>query len=213
MWSPDGTALAWALADSAGVYDFENGEYVTLIAFPEYATLFPVVWVPSVSWSDDGHLALTVHGAPYGGEDPKDSIIFDVAVLAEDGSLSVDAFLPRTGIWANPTYSPIVEGEDGTPEYQIAYFKAREPFNSRGSEYDLWVADSDGSNPRLLFPGLDRPGFRSPDPADGVAWSPSSRQIATIYQNNLWIVDVQTGLGYQITSDGQASNPRWSRTP
>jgi len=71
------------------------------------------------------------------------------------------------------------------------------------------VADRDGSNARVVFPGAERPGLR-PDPEDGIAWSPSARQIALIYQGNLWVIDVKTGQAYQITSDGQASRPRWS---
>jgi hypothetical protein len=61
------------------------------------------------------------------------------------------------------------------------------------------------------IPGADRPGFRSPDPEDGIAWSPMGRQLAFIYQKNLWIYDFETDLAHQITSDGQALRPRWSK--
>ena len=95
---------------------------------------------------------------------------------------------------------------------KIAFFEARESLNSLGSDYDLWISDSDGSNRELIFPGPNRLGAGiRPDPEDGIAWSPTGRQLAFIYQQNLWIYDFETGLAHQITSDGQASRPRWSR--
>ena len=214
-WSPDGQHIAWANADGVGVVDPQTGEFVPLLTFPEYAPLLEryrggAVWVPTLSWSDDGHLITTVHGAPYADEAPQDSIIFDLAVLDVETNLQINPFVPRAGIWASPSYSPGVEGPDGVPEYAIAYFKAREPLNSPGTQYDLVVADRDGSNARVVFPGPDRPGFR-PDPEDSIAWSPTGQQIAVIYQGNLWVVDLKAGQAYQITSDGQAMRPRWSR--
>jgi len=213
-WSEDGTQVAWAVADSVGLVDLETGDFQTLLSFPEYATarVSYWVWVPTLSWSPDGHLITTVHGAPYGSESPEDSIIFDTAVLDPASDLAIAPFLTRTGIWATPTYSPLIEGANGGTEYLSADFPARDPLNSPNAQYDLWIADRDGSNARLLFPGPERAGIR-PDPEDGIAWSPSGRQIAVIYQNNLWVVDVATGHGTQITSDGQSSRPRWSRTP
>lgn len=216
LWSPDGTRLAWALADSVGTVDLETGDYITLATFSEYAPLLErfqgsTVWVPTLSWSEDGHLITTVHGTPYGAELPEDSIIFDLAVLDVERELQFNPFFSQSGIWASPVYSPVVQGPDGNPDYAIAYFQAREPLNSLGAQYDLVIADRDGSNTTVLFPGIDRPGLR-PDPEDGIAWSPLGRQIALIYQENLWIVDVETRLAHQITSDGQASRPRWSRT-
>ncbi|MCC6798597.1 MAG: DPP IV N-terminal domain-containing protein, partial [Anaerolineae bacterium] len=84
-----------------------------------------------------------------------------------------------------------------------------------GSTYDLWIADADASNARKVFPGPNDPGqgFRSPDPEDGIAWSPTGRQLAFIYQRNLWIFDLDTGLASAITGDGQAARPRWSGVP
>jgi len=212
LWSPDGTKLAWANAASVGLVEMEKGHLTALLTFTEYATLLvrSVVWVPTLSWSDDNSLITILHGPPYSDEPAEESIIFDIAVTNVDSRLQITDFIPKSGIWANPTYSPEIESAGGSTT-MFAYFQAREPLNSPGTEYDLWVADSDGSNPRLVFPGLDKPGFRPPDPEDGIAWSPKARQIAVIYQGNLWIIDVKSGLSHQITSDGKASRPRWSR--
>src|SRR5690606_31973852 len=112
---------------------------------------------------------------PYGSESREDSIVFDLAVLDLEGGVTLPTFRARSGIWSNPVYSPLIEGPDGEQEQYIAYFQAREPLNSLGSSYELWIADSDGSNARMVFPGPDDPGqgFRSPDPEDGIAWSPT----------------------------------------
>lgn len=213
-WSPDGRWLGWANADSLGTVNLETGDFETLLTFPEYAPLLDraVVWVPTLSWSEAGHLVTTVHGEPYADELPKESIIFDMAVVDVDTGLQIKTFIPQIGIWSTPTYSPQVTGPDGAPTYSIAYFKARNPLNSPGTEYDLWVVDRDSSNARVVFPGADKPGLRAPDPEDGIAWSPNARQIAIIYQNNLWIIDLKSGQAYPITADGRASRPRWSQT-
>lgn len=215
-WSPDGTQLAWANADSLGLVDLDKGEFTTLMNFREYAPLLELpgaaVWIPTLSWSADGHLVTVVHGAPYADEAPEDSVVFDMAVLDVTNKFQINPFIEKVGIWSNPAYSPVVQGLDGNPVYSIAYLLAREPLNSPGTQYDLWIADRDGSNARLVFPGPDRPGLRSPDPEDGIAWSPTARQIALIYQGNLWIVEVKTGQAYPVTSDGKASRPRWSHT-
>lgn len=215
LWSPSGERLAWANADSVGTVDLERGEFVPLLSFAEYATLLPLVWVPTLSWSEDGLLITTAHGAPYGTESREDSIVFDTAVLDAENELVLPTFRAKSGIWSSPSYSPLIEDADGRTETLVAYFQAREPLNSLGSTYDLWIADADGSNARKVFPGPDDPGqgFRSPDPEDGIAWSPTGAQLAFIYQQNLWIYDLDTGLASAVTSDGQAARPRWSGAP
>jgi hypothetical protein len=214
QWSPDGTRLAWSRADSVGLVNLDDGEYVTLLSFPEFAPALSAnwVWQPEIQWSYDGRwLITTVHGAPYSTESPENSIIFDMAVIAPDTGLLLDKFLSRTGIWATPRFSPIRQDAAGFPDFDIAYLQARDPLNSLGGEYDLIVADRDGSNPRKIFPPDGRPGIRPFNEKNtDFVWSPSGTHVALIYQGNLWIVEVLSGLNQQITIDGQASHPRWA---
>ncbi|NJL93929.1 MAG: hypothetical protein HC915_09465 [Anaerolineae bacterium] len=74
--------------------------------------------------------------------------------------------------------------------------QARDPLNSLGGEYDLMVADRDGSNPRRVFPPEARPGLRPFDENEVqlFVWSPSGRHLAVIYQGNLWIVEVASSI-------------------
>jgi Tol biopolymer transport system component len=43
------------------------------------------------------------------------------------------------------------------------------------------------------------------------AWSPDGQAIAFTYQGSLWLVDVSTAEASQLTLDGGASRPVWSR--
>jgi hypothetical protein len=215
VWSPDGSQLAWSRADSVGLVDLEKKDFVTLLEFPHFdpAIVANWVWQPEISWSRDSQILLTtIHGAPYGSESPINSVTFNMAALSPERNLVIDNLLNLTGIWAQPTYSPIRQDAAGFPDYEIAYLQSRDPLNSLGGEYDLVVADRDGSNPQKIFPPENHPGIRpfsEANPTEFV-WSPSGAHIAVIYQGNLWIVEVATKLAQQITTDGQASHPRWT---
>ena len=60
----------------------------------------------------------------------------------------------------------------------LAWMRAHEPHSSLNSEYDLLVADRDGSNQRLVFPGAGQAGIQIQDAAlrsSMLAWSPDAR--------------------------------------
>lgn len=215
QWSPDGQKLAWSRADGAGLVDLETGAFSPYVTFPHFdpAIVDNWVWQPEISWSRDSRMFITtVHGPPFGGESPINSVIFDLAVIYPEVGLRLTNAIGRAGIWAQPLYSPIRPDTAGFPEYNIAYLQSRDPFNSLGGEYDLVVADRDTSNPRRIFPPEGRPGMRPFDEAQRnlITWSPSGTHLAVIYQGNLWIVEVTSGLAQQITTDGQSSHPRWT---
>ncbi len=207
-WSPDGEQVAFSCADGVGLV--ENGDMLRLLDFPVYATYEASwAWVPTLSWSPDGNALLTtVHGPPFGNEPPEESPIFNVVVVDADGEFRV-TLAEQAGIWAAPQFSPLVEDEHGVLIGHIAYLQARDPLNSVSpdAEYELVIADRDGSNRRVIFPEPDQPGL-SPQT---VAWSPSGRQVALIYQGNLWIIDITDGRARQLTVDGAASSPQWAK--
>lgn len=208
-WSRDGSQLAWVRADSIGLVDLASGELTTLIEYPVFNTFQPWSWRATISWSPDNQLLLTtVHGLPIGSEPPETSPAFHVAVTDTAGSFNAEIFR-NAGIWASPQYSPLLNTGSEFPEGRMAYLRCRDFPNcvNPTAEYDLIVADRDGSNTRVVFPEDGQRGLSAQD----FAWSPDGQQIALIYLGNLWIVDVDTAVASQLTIDGGASQPRWAR--
>ncbi|MCU0497227.1 MAG: DPP IV N-terminal domain-containing protein [Anaerolineae bacterium] len=209
-WSPDGQRLAWVQADAVGLLDLQSKEFQPLVTYSIFTPYSDWSWTTSVSWSPDSQLlATTVHGPPISTEAPERSPVFNIAVLSVEASFSAE-IVTRAGIWSSPKFSPQVEPNDGLyPQVYLAYLLARQPLDSVSdtAEYDLYVADRDGSNARRIFPQDGQRGILTRD----YVWSPDGRQIALVYQGNLWIVDVITGNARQITLDGNVSNPVWTR--
>ncbi|GAB5491412.1 MAG: hypothetical protein Phog2KO_16270 [Phototrophicaceae bacterium] len=213
-WSPDGETIAWSRADSSGIYN-DADQAVTLTEFDTFRNPQDWSWRSPLSWSFDGTLITSViHGPAQPGIPADSSPIFSVVAYDIDGNFET-IIAEGAGMWASPQFSPQVENPDSLyPEGYIAYLRVRDPNQPINGEHDLVVADRDGSNARVIFPPTGQTGIRSSDwgltPHD-FAWSPDGRQIAIIYQGNLYIVDVVTEARYQMTFDGGAMNPTWSR--
>ncbi len=206
-WSPDGERLAWAGAEGVGVVDLTSGIYEKVISFSVYTTTLSNgwLWLPNVAWSPEGaFLTASVHGAPLGEESRETSPVFDIAAASADGGIRVPALRPKAGMWASPVYSP-------APRGGLAYLQARSPIDSVSSEYDLVLADRDGSNPKVLFPGAGKAGIRPLEDGSDLAWSPDGREMAVIYQGDIYLVDVESGRATSVTVVGNASHPRWVR--
>lgn len=214
-WSPAGDKMAWAQADGYGLVDFENNRLTPLNQYAVFHSSSTWVWLSPLSWSLDGQLLAGIaHGAPLGDEPAETSPIFDVVVSSADGRFTAPITY-SAGMWAAPAFSPdtAVAGAENSSGY-LAWLQAREPQNSMSSEYDLMLADRDGSNRRRLFPPAGERGIRKNNfgsSARDFVWSPDGRFIALIYDGNLWLVEVETEAAHQVTFDGQSSNPVWTR--
>lgn len=207
QWSPDGQKLAWVRADSMGLVDMDSGELQPLITYPVFSTRQPWSWRATVSWSPDNSLILTtVHGLPIGSEPAETSPAFHDTVADLGGTFAAN-IVQNAGIWSKPKYSPLTASGSG----YIAYLRARDLANSisESAEYDLLVADRDGSNARVVYPPSGQPGLTASSPY--FAWSPSGTQVAFIYGGNLWVVDVESAVAHQLTLDKGASSPIWTQ--
>ena len=196
-WSPEGWSLAYARSDEVGVVRTYGGAQTPLARFPPYRTYAPWVWTPTVSWSPEGQfIVTTLHGPAPTGEPPEDSPVFDVWVLAADGTLTA-TLASEAGMWAVPSYAP--EGD------YVVFGHARSPYASQTSGYDLYLMDSDGSDRRPLFPPDEEIGLEYPE----IAWGPGGDRLIVVYQGNLYLVYVTDSEVHQLTDEGSVTAVRW----
>jgi hypothetical protein len=208
-WSPDGTRLAWAQADQIGLVNLDEQVLDSpILTYSAFRTDADWSWRATISWSPDGSLiATTIHGKPLGLELPEKSPVFNIAVTDTEGNFSAE-IVEGAGIWSSPVYSPEIAQQDSEfPLVYLAYLRSRDATSSISGEYDLVVSDRDGSNARMIFPPDETlPGLKAPQE---IAWSSDGRDIAFIYQGNLWVIAVDSEVAHQLTLDSGASNPVW----
>ncbi len=207
-WSPDGSQLAWVHADSVGTVNLDSGELnPPLMRYEVFSPRSDWSWRTTVAWSpDNAFLTAVVHGAPIGSESPERSPVFDIALMDTSGAFSATV-VDQSGIWALPKFSPASEDSNGFDAGYLSFLRARQPLVSVGdsAEYDLVLADMDGSNARVLFPPEGGRGLTQRD----YTWSPDGGQIAVVYQGNIWVIDVISNVASQVTLDGGVSRPVW----
>jgi hypothetical protein len=196
-WAPDGKRLAYARADQVGTIQVSRGKQAVLASFPPYRTYAAWVWSPTVSWSAEGEFVVsTLHGPTPTGGDPEDSPVFDIWVLGADGTITAE-MVSEAGMWAAPLYAGEGDG--------IALGKARSPYISQSSGYDLYVMDRDGSGLHRLFPPEDELGLDYPE----VAWGPGGGVLALAHQGHLFLITVSDGDVNQLTDEGDVTTVRW----
>jgi Tol biopolymer transport system component len=196
-WSPGGQSLAYARADEVGVVRAYDGHQTSLAQFPPYRTYAPWVWAPSVDWSPGGtFIVTTLHGPAPTGESPEDSPVFDIWTLSADGTISAE-LSSEAGMWATPSFAP-----DGGI---ITFGRARSPYASQTSGYDLYAMDLDGSDRRLVFPAAEEIGLQYPE----MAWGPRGDHIVVVYQENLFLIQIAQGDVNQLTDAGGVTAVRW----
>jgi hypothetical protein len=206
-WSPDGSRLAYARPDEIGWISSDGGARHPLLAIAPFRTQADWIWLPSIRFSPDGAFVIAVqHGDPVGRETPEASPVFDLVAAPVDGGAPITLF-ERVGMFADPAPGPLNERtyEQG---YNVAFLQAIRPLESDRSNYRLMVADRDGSNSRAVFPPDGEPGL-TPGEVGQAQWSPDGTQIALIYQGNLWIIDLASEAGIQLTGDGQVTMIDW----
>jgi resuscitation-promoting factor RpfB len=212
-WSPDGTGMAYARPDSIGLVVLGGNSVVPLMDVITLLTRGDWAWVPPISWSPDAMVLYTVdHVALSGAGSSEESPIFDLTAIPLLGGAPV-RLVSQAGMFSYPIPSPLQTLSSEENDYQIAYLQSIFPTQSETSRYRIAVMDRDGSDRRVLFPGEGSPGLVpqagwgawSPDKLDGM----NSYNLAIIYQNNLWMVDVNRGEARQITGDDLVTRVDW----
>jgi len=208
-WSPDGTELAYSRPDGVGLVDITKGVLTPILTFTALNTHGDWAWSPGVAWAADGKsLYAVAHAAPTGLVSPEESPNFDLEVLSLASSLDT-TLVQQSGMFANPAASSLRETDSGSTSL-VAFLKAIFPAQSATSRYLLDIMNSDGSNQHSLFPAEGQTGLQPQTPV----WAPQPLDtgadfISVIYDGNLWIVDVSSGLSQQVTGDGLTSKIDW----
>jgi predicted small secreted protein len=207
----NGEKMAYSRPDGFGVVDLDVDTLRPLYEMLPVQTRSDWAWVSSIAWSPDGNFIYFVDHVPQAGlAVGEDSPLFDLAVYPFVGGTPT-TLVSEVGMFAFPAASPARELSSGERSYQVAFLKALSPTQSRTSGYELVVMDRDGSNQRTLFPTEGGQGM-GPDkflwyPAYAVEDFPA--QIVLRYQGNLWLVDVDAEIAYQLTGDGLITGIDW----
>ena len=200
-WSTDGSKLAYARPDSIGLVDTEKGELYSLIDFEIYSTNSNWAWVPGIKWSMDDQAIYTVLLPGDVNDTSSQYPALSVILLPEN---KVIHLVSNCGLFCYPVPSPV--SADG--RYIVGYLGSIIPDQSETSSYNLGIMDRDGSNLNKLYPDEGIQGL-SPQT---IKWSPTyaaDQLLAVIAQNDLMLVNTQTGSIKKITGDGSISKIDW----
>ena len=210
VWSPSGNLLAYSRPDGMGIVSFKNKTLMPLLDITPLQTRSDWALIPGLAWGADGRTIYVVtHAPPPGLVNPEESPNFDVSAISLDSNANV-RIAQQSGMFAYPSASSLRQVSTERA-YSVAYLQALDPTQSNTSGYQLVVMDRDGSNRRTLFPGPGSPGLLPQTPV----WAPTPISfeegdfVAVIYQGNLWLIDVATGTGHQVTGDGLIQKIDW----
>jgi Tol biopolymer transport system component len=206
-WSPDRRFIAYAQPDNIGFVRLQDGRRTELRRFAPFSTYSNWVWVPELSWSPDSRFLTTVvHGPSITGESPEDSQVFDVWVFDIERPLTAKQ-VNQAGMWATPTWSPKERAaSEESYDSQIAYGRARSPYESANSGYDLYVMDRDGSNRQRIFPPDGDLGLKGPR----FAWGSFGRQLITIHKDDVYLIDLAQDNVRRLTVDSSVRDVEWA---
>lgn len=208
-WAQDGLHLAYARADGIGVIDLRDPTFDPLFDIVPFQTGGDWAWLPGLAWGHDNRtLYIVNHGDPIGLEGATASPAFDIIALTSSEALAL-TLVQQAGMFAHPSISPFEVLPSGEISYRVAFMQAISPLESQSSSYRIAIMDRDGSNLTTLFPHIGEPGI-GVDEIGPILWSPTGERIALIYRGDLWVVDVATGLGQQLTGDGLTLALDWT---
>lgn len=209
-WSPDRKLLAYSRPDQVGYVSMKGNTLVPLLEITPLQTHGDWALIPGVSWGADSQtLYVVTHAAPPGLVNPEESPNFDLGAFSLDSGANV-RIVPQTGMFAYSAASPARQ-VGGEKAFLVAYLQAKTPAQSEASGYRLVVMDRDGSNHRMLFPDEGSPGLNPQIPvwAPGVSTEGAASYVAVIYQGNLYLVDINTGIAHQVTGDRLMQKIDW----
>ncbi len=208
-WSPDGQSLAYSRPDGVGLVDINGAKLTALFNITPLNTHSDWAWTPGISWGGDNQTIFMVsHAVPTGLVSPEESPNFNLVSASLVDQLGT-TLIEQTGMFAYPAVSSIRQSPSGSG-YTVAFMQAIFPTQSATSHYQLDVMNSDGTNPRSLFPAEGQSGLLPQTPI----WAPHPLEtgadfIGIIYSGNLWIVDTTSGQSQQVTGDGLTSQIDW----
>lgn len=200
-WSPNGRTLAYSYANEIGLLDTAsqspNESRLQLQRFTPYNTRADWVWVPPLTWSPDGRfLAFTQHGGS-----SEEAMQFDSWVVGISEPVAA-VFVEQAGMWGHLHWAP--------DNRHIAFLRTTDPLDSLRASYTLWVMDVDGSNGRQIYPPPGENSAMSRDQAF-MAWGPGGQMIAFIFEDDLFILNLEDESVTRITQDDtRDSHPTWA---
>jgi Tol biopolymer transport system component/DNA-binding winged helix-turn-helix (wHTH) protein len=231
-FSPDGTRLAFARAVSFSATDL----YVLPVAGGQPTRLtFDGLTIDGLAWTSDGREIIfsSRRGGSFnslwkigsrGGTPERVSAfgedVISPAVSRDGNRLAYTRQLDDMNIWnftldaggSVTSKTPLIAStfRDSDPDYspdgrRIAFT------SGRNGSFGIWVSDSDGGNPRLLFDGG---AYVTGSPR----WSPDGRRIvfdtrahdpARVGNPSIWTVDADGGEPRRLSAAGDVA-PSWS---
>ena len=210
VWSPSGNLLAYSRPDGIGIVSFKNKSLLPLVSMSALQTHSDWALIPGIAWGEDDKTIYYVsHAPPPGLVNSEESPNFDLNANLLDPNLNV-RIVQQCGMFAYPsTSSPRQIGSERS--YYVAYLQSLAPAQSETSGYKLVIMDRDGSNRRSIFPNPGSPGLTPQLPV----WAPTPLSyeegdfLAVIYQGNIWLIDVATGISHQVTGDSLIQKIDW----
>lgn len=208
LWSQDGTRLAYSRPDSIGLVNIEENSLEKVIDIIPLNTYSDWAWIPGLAWSQNNFgLVYVNHGYPMSLEKPEESPVFDLrAISFSTGGSSL--FRSRVGIFSYPSTSPTYELGDNQLS-KIICLQANYETQSVTSSYRVLTMDHDASDQHMIFPSETEIGV-FPSSHWG-SWSPESSfpMYALLYDRNIWMLNIATGISQQITGDGFTTRVDW----